>query len=115
MLKRKGQESKTKVAREQDIPTQFPPNSQLNMSDGEKVDSDDESAVNRDVSSKGKRVYKTYYTDEELLVEWFQENSILYNKRMKEYKTRTRRLLNGHKDVPGMQNVGENLTVVTRD
>lgn len=60
MLKRKRQGSKTKVAREQDIPTQLPPNSQLNKSDGEKVDSDDESEVNRDVSLKGKRYAKHF-------------------------------------------------------
>lgn len=58
MPKRKGQWSKTEVPREQDISPQLPPNSQLIESDGEKVDSDDQSAVSREVSSKGKRVYK---------------------------------------------------------
>lgn len=60
---RKGQGSKTKVAREQDTPLQFSPNPQVNESDGEKVDSDDERAVNWDVSSKGKRVHNNIKTN----------------------------------------------------
>jgi hypothetical protein len=105
MPKTKG--TKTKAATKQQSVPQSPTPS-VNELDGVRVESDDGDTGNQDAVAKCKRVYNSF-TDrqEELLVEWLQDNPIVYNKGLKEYTEKAKKAalcteIVVKVDVPGM-------------
>jgi hypothetical protein len=80
----------------------------VSESDGVRVESDDRDTGNPDAVAKCKRVYNNFIDrQEELLVEWLQDNTIVYNKGQKKYTDNAKKAASWTEivvkvDVPGM-------------